>query len=354
MNNQHKRLFERLPADIDAAVVISPVNRRYFTGFYSSNGLLFMTREKAIFLTDFRYIEAAAAQATGCECIRSNGLNEDLEELCKRYGIKKATFEADYLSVLLSQKYMKICPNVDFSGALDRAIVHLRKNKTPYEMERIKEAQRLTDDAYTHILHFIKEGVAEKDIALELEFFMRKNGADAASFDIIAVSGTNSSLPHGIPGYKQIEAGDFITMDFGAQVDGYRSDMTRTVAMRHVTPEMKHVYETVLEAQTAALRAIREGAGCCACDQAAREIIDAAGYGEYFGHGTGHSVGLEIHEEPRLSPYSDDVLEQGVVITVEPGIYLPGKFGVRIEDMVFVTDNGNNNLTCSDKSLIIL
>ena len=191
-----------------------------------------------------------------------------------------------------------------------------------------------------------------------MDFFtfsiLLRNGAEALSFDTIAVSGKNSSMPHGVPTDKTVEDGDFITLDFGAVVDGYHSDMTRTVAVGYVTEEQERVYDTVLKAQQASLDVIRAGISCFDADKAARDIITDAGYGDYFGHGTGHGVGIEIHELPNLSPRSTAILEKGNIVTVEPGIYLPGKFGVRIEDMVFVTENGCKNLTSSQKSLIVL
>ena len=201
---------------------------------------------------------------------------------------------------------------------------------------------------------FIKPGVTEKQIALELDFYMLSHGAEAVSFETIAVTGAKSSMPHGVPDETVVKNGDFITMDFGAVCKGYHSDMTRTVAVGEVTEEQKTVYETVLKAQKNALSVLKKGLPCSEADKAARDIIDNAGYGDYFGHSTGHGVGVEIHENPTLAPKSTDILEIGDVVTVEPGIYLPGKFGVRIEDMALITENGYENLTSSPKELIIL
>ncbi|MFQ8599944.1 MAG: M24 family metallopeptidase [Oscillospiraceae bacterium] len=222
------------------------------------------------------------------------------------------------------------------------------------EIQKIEQAQALTESTFSHILSVIRAGVTEREIALEMEFFMRRQGADGVSFDFIVVSGNNSSLPHGVPTGKAVEKGDFITMDFGALVDGYHSDMTRTIAVGCVDEEQRRVYDTVLRAQRAALSAIRAGMRCSDADRAAREVIDGAGYAGCFGHGLGHGVGVEIHEAPNLSPRSAEILEPGMVVTVEPGIYIENRYGVRIEDMVVVQKGGCRNLTASPKELIIL
>lgn len=349
-----EKLFALLPEEIDSVLITSPVNRRYFTGFASSAGVVLATRERACFLTDFRYIEAAKQRVQSCECIMS-GNGNTVESLAKKLGFSHTALEAQSLTVSEAERYRSVLPGeADLSGRLDEAILSLRQIKSPGELGHIREAQRLTDEAFLHILSFIRPGVTEREIALELEFFMRRNGAHAASFDIIAVSGIHSSMPHGVPTDKAVEPGDFVTMDFGAEVDGYLSDMTRTVAVGMVSEQQRLVYETVLKAQLAALRTIRAGVTGHEADAAARDVIEAAGFGSRFGHATGHSVGLEIHEEPRCSPNAGAVLQPGVIMTVEPGIYLEGNFGVRIEDMVAVTQEGCENLTKSSKELLIL
>ena len=203
-------------------------------------------------------------------------------------------------------------------------------------------------------MKFIKVGITEKEIALELDFFMLRNGGEGLSFETIAVSGKNSSMPHGVPSEKKIENGDFITLDFGTVINGYHSDMTRTVAMGFASDEMKNVYDVVLKAQQNCLDNIKAGVSCKDGDEFARSIIRNAGYGQYFTHSTGHGVGVEIHEYPNLSIYSDSVLQAGNIVTVEPGIYIPEKFGVRIEDMALITEKGCTNLTKASKDLIIL
>ena len=213
----------------------------------------------------------------------------------------------------------------------------------------------LTEDGFAHILDYIRPGRTERDVALELEFYIRRQGAEAAAFDFIVVSGANTSLPHGVPTEKPIGSGEFVTMDFGAVVEGYHSDMTRTVAVGAVSEEQERVYDIVLQAQLAALSVLKPGLPCLKGDAAARDVIAAAGFGDCFGHGTGHGVGVEIHEQPRLSPSArGQELQAGNVVTVEPGIYIEGKFGVRIEDMAAITESGCENLTKSPKTLIRL
>ena len=230
----------------------------------------------------------------------------------------------------------------------------IRQIKEPREVEHIVAAQRIAEQAFDQLLEMIRPGVTEQRLAAELNYRMLRLGAQGMSFNIIAVSGANSSMPHGVPTAKEVQAGDFITFDFGALVEGYHSDMTRTVAVDHVTDEMSLVYDTVLRANKAGCQAIQAGLGGRDAHNVALDIIAAAGYGEYFAHGLGHCVGLEIHESPRASLTSRDVLEVGNVITVEPGIYLPGKFGVRIEDMIWISPEGPVNLTQTPKELLIL
>ncbi len=236
----------------------------------------------------------------------------------------------------------------------DKLIDGLRMKKTEYEVQAVTKAQRIAEKALDHILGFIKEGVTEREIALELDFFMLKNGAEDISFETIAISGANTSKPHGVPTDKRVQNGDFITMDYGAVINGYHSDMTRTVAVGEVGDEQVKIYNTVLQAQLKALSVLKAGIKCADADAAARDLIKAEGYGDYFRHSTGHGVGLEIHAKPNLSPLSKQVLEVGNIVTVEPGIYIPGKFGVRIEDMATITKNSCVNLTKSTKELVKL
>lgn len=339
-----------------AAFIVSEENRRYFTAFPSSDGFLIVTAEKAVFLTDSRYIEAAQQQCVDCdEVLLFKSIKESIVPVVEELGIKKLAVESGRITLRQLAMYSSGI-NVEFEtdNALENAIEDIRLIKSREEIDRVIKAQRIAEKAFEHILGFIKVGMTEREIGLELDYFMLRNGADALSFETIAVSGEKTSMPHGVPGMRKIQNGDFITMDYGAVVDGYHSDMTRTIAVGSVSDEQKKVYDTVLKAQTEAFAVMKPGIPCADVDKAARDVIAQAGYGDYFGHGLGHGVGIEIHEEPRLSPFGKKVLESGFLVTNEPGIYLPGKFGVRIEDMAFITDDGYENLTVCPKELIII
>lgn len=349
-------LLKKLPEELDGAMITSEENRRYFTAFPSTAGVLVVSRSGSVFLTDSRYVEAADKKIKCCPVRETKNLKAELPALMREFKIRRIGIEAQRVTVSDYAKYKDMLGGVEVSadGAVDRAITSLRMIKSADEIALMKSAQEIAERAFTHILDFIKPGVTEREVSLELDYFMLRSGAEALSFETIAVSGVNSSMPHGVPSDKKIENGDFVTMDYGAVCGGYHSDMTRTVAVGNVSAEQKKVYDTVLKAQLAALEAMRPGVRCADADRAARDVIEAAGYGEFFGHGTGHGVGIEIHEEPRVSPTAVDILETGNVVTDEPGIYLPGQFGVRIEDMVLITENGFENLTKAPKELIVL
>ncbi len=338
----------------EAFLITSEENMRYVTGFPHSEGRVLITENEALFFVDSRYIEAVTKSVTSCEVVLMTSFHKQLGEYVGKLDIKRIFTEAEGISVA---GFSALCKNVpcEFKAEkTDELLTSLRRKKSEEEKQKILKAQAIAEKAFDHILGFIKEGVTEREIALELDFFMLKNGAECVSFDTIAVSGKNTSLPHGVPSDKKIIRGDFITMDYGAVVDGYHSDMTRTVAVGEISSKQSEVYETVLSAQKKGLEVLRAGISGFDADKAARDIIKNAGYGEFFGHGTGHGVGLQIHESPRLSPKSSHILEVGDVVTVEPGIYIPDNFGVRIEDMAYITENGFENLTKSKKSLIIL
>ncbi|MCI8553912.1 MAG: aminopeptidase P family protein [Clostridiales bacterium] len=360
MTGKYEKLAARLSADAEGALVVSGENRRYLTSFRSSAGAVLVLKEAAYFLTDFRYIEAAQRAVRGAECLRCRDWHKAIRELLDRHGITRLHIEGKGTTLAERDTLTTALPHTELlEKELDGWLQELRLIKEPAELACIREAQRLTDEAFSHILSYIRPGRTEREVALELELYIRRAGAEGASFDFIAVSGVNSSLPHGEPGDKPLEPGDFLTMDFGAVVDGWHSDMTRTVALASpgggIGAEQRRVYDTVLQAQQAALSALRAGLPCAEGDAAARRVIEAAGYGEYFGHATGHGVGIEIHEAPRLSSSAGSaLLQEGIVVTVEPGIYLPGKFGVRIEDMAVITADGCDNLTGSTKELLIL
>ncbi|WP_390488165.1 M24 family metallopeptidase [Solibaculum mannosilyticum] len=347
-------LLDHLPQEVDGALILSPVNRFYFTGFSSSAGMVLITRQGSCFYTDFRYIEAARQAVTSMDCAQYHKASDVLVDAMAKYRVKNVAYEGDFMSVSQMDRYQKVMGDVRLGYRLDQEVSELRCIKSPEEVERIKAAQRLAEYALEKVLDRIRPGVTEREIALELEFLMRKQGAEAVSFDTIAITGPNTSLPHGVPGERAVQKGDFFLMDFGATLDGYHSDMTRTVGVGQVSSEQKDVYQLVLKAQLETLKSIRAGKTGAECDAVARGIIEGAGYKGCFDHGTGHGVGLEIHEEPRLSPGAGQELLPGMIVTVEPGIYLAGKFGVRIEDMVVVTENGCKNLTNSPKELIEL
>jgi Xaa-Pro aminopeptidase len=315
-----------------------------------------VTRQKAIFLIDFRYFEKAKQTVDSCEVQLLKNFANQLGELLASQKIKTVYLETDTVSLSAFSSLKNRLPDFAFSsdGKIQSLISKQRSIKSNDEIELIKKAQRMTDETFSYILGNIGPGRTEREIVLDMEFYMRGLGSEGVSFDFIVVSGKNSSMPHGVPTDKKIENGDFITMDFGAAIGGYRADMTRTVAVGHVSDEQRKVYETVLKAQLESTAAVKAGVCCRDVDKVARDIIYGAGYEGCFGHGLGHSVGVEIHESPAFNTRCDTILLPGMVMTVEPGIYLENRFGVRIEDMVYVTENGCENLTKSEKKLIIL
>ncbi|MCL2157775.1 MAG: aminopeptidase P family protein [Oscillospiraceae bacterium] len=348
-----------------ALLVASEENRRYLTDIATSSGYVMITPENKYFFTDFRYLEFAK-KSLGELYEVALYPKENYNEILKKENIKNILFEENYISLKTKKSFDEMF--CDFalceSGGL---IEEMRKIKDESELENIKRAQHITDKAFGHILKLISQNIntiTESDIALELEYFMRKNGAEAIAFDTIAVSGKKSSYPHGQPENIKLSNG-FLTLDFGAKYRGYCADMTRTICVSHPSEKMTEVYNTVKSAQAEALNMIKANADGLEIDTAARAIIDGAGYGKNFGHGLGHSVGLEIHESPNF-PNSEKekdkqedkktklTLFENLVITVEPGIYIEDEFGVRIEDLVVVTKDGCENLTASDKELICI
>ncbi|MBR2353191.1 MAG: aminopeptidase P family protein [Clostridia bacterium] len=343
----------------DGILVSSEINQRYLTDFHFSDGYLLITEDDAILLTDSRYIEAAKASVKEFDSITATaqkGMKQTLAELIAERRITRLAMEDESLSCASYRTFCDAFAGCELIFGGSRLLTELRSIKTAEELDRMARAQAITDAAFSHILAFISPNVTEQEVALELEYFMRRKGAEACAFSTIAVSGSASSLPHGVPRNKLLERG-FLTMDFGARVDGYCSDMTRTVAIGKVSEEMKTVYNTVLRAQMAALEFIAEGVFCKEADATARSIIKEAGYGKNFGHSLGHGVGMLVHEAPRLAPTApaDSRLVRGNVVTVEPGIYLEGRFGCRIEDMVAIDLDGSvRNFTKSPKELIEL
>lgn len=350
-------LVEKLPQEVDGALITSTVNRHYFTGLRSSAGVLLVTRKGCSALLDFRYIEVARRTIQSCEVILQEKLEEQLPQLVKKYGVRRLALETTYQTIGEMNRFQKLLPEVELltGEEVDKTILQLRRVKDEEEIGHIRDAQAITDKSFSEMLNVIKAGMTERQVAAELEYRLKKNGADGLAFATIAVAGPNSSMPHGVPGDRSLQAGDFLTLDFGAASAGYCSDMTRTVAIGHVTEEMEKVYNLVLEAQLASIAKIAPGVPCVEVDAAARDLIYGAGYEGCFGHGTGHSLGLQIHEDPRFSTTAGEaVCQPGIVMSVEPGVYLSGRFGCRIEDIVLITPEGCQDLTHSPKELLIL
>lgn len=350
-----KRLAMELPEDMDAALITSEVNRRYYTGFDSSAGALLVTREKAVLLLDSRYVEAGGKKVTDAEVVLMVNMARQLNELFEELSVKTVGIESGYMTVESLFSLRKVL-NVTMPDdpRLNSIILGHRAVKSAEEMENIRKAQSITDKAFVHMLDLIKPGLSEKELQPELDYFMLRNGATGLAFDTILAAGANGSMPHAVPGENVIKEGDFVTMDFGAAYNGYCSDMTRTVAVGKISEEQKKVYDLVLEAQLASIDAVRAGIPCNSVDKVARDMIYGAGYEGKFGHGLGHSLGLEIHENPRFSGLCTDITAPGMVLSVEPGIYLEGQFGVRIEDIVMITEDGCEVITNSEKKLITL
>ncbi len=359
MRDKISKLIKKVPLGADeAALVISPVNRRYLSGFKSSEGLIFITQDESYFLVDFRYYEAAKKQIQTLNVVLTSDLKEKVLEIARKHSIKTVFIENDGISLSEALKvefWLKeghIALNKQ--NILDKAIYSLRAEKSASEIKNVKIAQEIAENAFLQLLPTIRPGITEKELAFNLEFLMRKDGAETIAFDLIVASGKNSAIPHAEPSDKPIERGDFITIDMGAVYNGYHSDMTRTVAFGAISDKQQMVYDTVLVAQKKAINAVKPGGACKELDDIARKFISESGYENCFGHVLGHGVGLEIHEKPFLSKRSEDILQPGMIITIEPGIYLENEFGVRIEDMLLVTDSGYENLTNVDKDLIIL
>lgn len=351
--NHFERIIENL-GELDGVLLTSEANCFYATGF-AGEGMALVTKNGCWYFTDSRYTEAAekAIQGATIEKIsRERPFSRCINEALEQSGAKVLGFEDAAMTVA---EHTTFAPklNAELSGASD-LLLHLRAQKEDKEIEELIAAQRIAERALDTILGEIRPGVTEKEIAARLQYLMLSYGAEKMSFDPIVASGVNSSMPHAVPTEKTIQAGEFVTMDFGCVYHGYCSDMTRTVCVGQPTQEMRQVYDTVLRAQFAGINAAKSGATGREIDGAARKVIEDAGYGAYFGHSFGHGVGVEIHESPNASPANDKPMPVGAVISAEPGIYLPGKFGVRIEDVLILRENGCVDITKAGKDLLIL
>ena len=354
MKNLEKYL-SLLGDEVDGLLLTSRYSRHYGAEFDIAEGVAIVTKAGCRYFTDSRYIESAENGIQGFEVLEmKRGYNyvKRLNDAIADFGVTKLGFEETYLTVA-EYNYYKENLNAELVP-FNKSINGFRGVKEAWELELMRKAQAITDKAFSEVITRIKTGMTELELQAELIYCLYKNGATGLAFDPIVVSGPNTSLPHGVAGERVIREGDFITMDFGAQYMGYCSDMTRTVAVGFATEEMEKVYNTVLKAQCAAIEATKAGVKGKDVDAVARDIIRDAGYGEYFGHGYGHSLGLEVHEAPNCSPAGETVMEVGVVSSAEPGIYLPGKFGVRIEDVVIFREGGCEDITHSPKNQLIV
>ena len=356
MNNCEKIRQKLIEAGLDAILITDEKNQRYASGFAFTDGVVLVTRGKDYLFTDSRYIEAAEKALGSSMELRlfggGNRLSVLIKDALKAENVQRLGAEEEKLSHSMYLMYETIL-SAELIPA--QAILSgLRAAKSEEELSFMRAAQGIAEAALEDVLGIIRPGITERDVAAEITYRMLKHGGEGNSFDPIAITGVNTSMPHGVPGDTQLKNGDFITMDFGCIKGGYCSDMTRTVALGSATDEMKNVYDIVLQAQLAGIKTACAGVSGAEIDSAARKIISDAGYGEYFGHSFGHSLGLDIHESPSASPNVKTPMPAGAVISAEPGIYIPGKFGVRIEDVLILRDGGNENITKAKKDLIIL
>jgi Xaa-Pro aminopeptidase len=355
MQDRIDALRARLPeSGCEAFVSLTPATNQYLANFRGTTSGLIITGDHALFLCDFRYTEQAAEQVRDYEIAQirgafAAGVGEKLAQL----GVRTAAFEPGYTTVDTLNALRRTFPGE--LVPVDSLVAPLRLRKSPEEVERIRAASQLAEGVLADVLNELRAGVTEREVAARIEYEFKRRGASGASFDTIGLFGARSSLPHGEPGGRALEAGDIVLLDMGCRREGYCSDLTRTCSFGTIPGIwFEAIYNTVLEAQLRALEAVRPGVPCREVDAVARRIIGEAGFGEFFGHGLGHGVGVEIHEAPRLNPESESLLEAGMVITVEPGIYLPGQGGVRIEDLVVVTEGGCEILTSTPKDLRVL
>ncbi len=356
LQSRHTRLREALPADFEAALLQTEASRFYLLDFDAGDaGTLLLLPDRAVYIIDSRYLESAEREVDCAEVVLQGDLYRQIADLCKEAGVQNIALET-HITIEQLNKNREKMPGLSLSPspALSREIERMRRIKDAEEIGRIRKAQAVTDDCFAHILPRIQEGAREIDLMLEMERFMRAGGAEQVAFETIFLGGANTSLPHGRPGEYRLKSGDLVTLDFGAKYKGYCSDMTRTVALGEPGERKRQVYDLVLRAHLAGMAAVQAGKTAADVDGVARKMIYEEGFEGRFGHGLGHSLGIEIHEEPRLAPGCRDLLESGMLVTVEPGIYLAGEFGCRIEDTVLVGPAGCEALPVSPKGLLVL
>ncbi len=342
--------------EIDGAIVLCAPNRRYFSGFSGSNAMLFIAKNHRLIITDFRYMEQVKLQCPefGARIVQRSEELQTLAGVIKDNKAIRVGYEAESVSVELYTRIIEAMPAGVELVPIDGEIARMRAVKSPDELENIQEAARIADVVFSELIEYLRPGLTEIEAAAYIEYRLKLNGAEGVAFPPIVASGENAALPHAEPSKKELKAGELVVMDFGARYKGYCSDMTRTVALRYASDEQKALYILVLDAQKRALSALRPGLSGREADAFARAVIAGAGYAGQFGHGLGHGVGVEIHEAPSLSASSGDVLAPGMFVTVEPGIYVPGFAGVRIEDLCALTADGAQNFTSSIKDFMIL
>jgi Xaa-Pro aminopeptidase len=339
--------------NVDAILVSQPENRRYLSGFTGSSGWLIITAERAAIATDFRYYEQVAREAPGFELAKIQSRFSDLlPEVLADLGVRRLGFESQHVTVEQLNTLGKAVEDVEWLP-LEGAVEKIRAVKDEAEISALRRSAALTDEAFAHLLEVIEPGMTEREAAWQIEAYMRSHGASKVAFDLIVAAGPNGALPHARPGDQAIQAGAPVVVDIGCILDGYCSDMTRTFCLGEPSPRYLEVWNVVLKAQEAAEAVIRAGMTGVAVDATARDVIVEAGYGDYFGHGLGHGVGLAVHEKPGAGRLSEDTLEAGMSLTVEPGIYLPGEFGVRIEDLVIIGTDGIEILTNTPKRPVV-
>ncbi len=337
--------------NLPALLVVQAENRRYLSGFKGSAGMLLITPTQAILATDFRYWEQAAQQAPDFTVYQAKGSVKDFLPglIAEASGPTRVGFESNTVTVAQYEEMQKAAPKVEWSG-VNGLIENVRAVKDADELALTQKTIDLAEDGLRYLVSIMKPGMTEKQVAWELEKYLREHGADGLSFETIIASGPNAALPHHHPGERAIQANEPITIDWGAEIDGYRSDLTRTIVLGQPDEKFREIYGVVLKAQSNAIKNIKAGQTGKEADAFARDVITAAGYGDYFGHGLGHGVGLAVHEQPRASyMVEDDRLPANSILTVEPGIYLPGWGGVRIEDMILVKEGGNEVLSHIEK-----
>lgn len=338
---------------VDAFLITTYLNWRYLTGFKGDAGQILVTENSSYVFTDSRYTEQAESEAPDFKVVQTSLDSDLLKETLKKEGVRSLAFEKDQVTYANYERMTERFEGVTLKG-ISGWVEDLRMRKTPEEIALIAKAQEIADEAFSLVTRSVRVGATERELAMELEFTMKRLGAESLAFPLIVVSGARSSLPHGQPTDNKVSPGDFLTFDFGARYEGYCSDETRTFVIGHLDKRHEEIYKIVLEAQLAGLEAAKPGVPGKAVDAAARKVIEDAGYGEYFGHGTGHGVGLAVHEGPSAGKKGETILEPGMVITVEPGIYIPGFGGCRIEDLVVITENGKEILSASPKELIVI